>query len=255
MSQVVRIRVVSTAFALLAILLCGSWGYMLLEGWEFGDGFFMTVITLSTVGYGETHELSNMGRWFTSLLIVMCFVGMTTWTAALTSFLVDTDLGGTLVRKRMLKMISKLSGHTIVCGVTLTAEVVIEQLVQSRKDVVVIDEDASKLERLRTRFSRVKTIEGSATNELSLAKANILKASHVVAAMPSEIDNLLISITCKDLREGISVYAESNDPTIANRMRKAGVEEVVCPSHICGSHLSNMILRTRTTDAATLAAC
>lgn len=242
MSEVVRTRLICMACALFGILLCGSWGYMLLEGWEFNDGFFMTVITLSTVGYGETHELSEMGRWFTSLLIVLCLIGMTYWTATLTSFLVDTDLGGTLVQKRMLRMISKLKGHTIVCGTTPLAEVIIARLTRKRKDVVVIDDDTKKLEHIRTRFGRVKTVEGKPTDELCLAKGNVLEASNVVAALPSEIDNLLISITCKDLRETLSVYAESNDATIANRMRKAGVEEVISPSELCGSRVSELIL-------------
>lgn len=242
MHEVIRLRLVSMMFALAGILLCGSLGYMFLEGWDFADGLFMTVITLSTVGYGETHELSQNGQWFTSLLIVFCFVGMTSWTAALTSFLVDIDLGGNLVQRRMLKMISKLKGHTIVCGTTPMAEVVIERLIRKRKDVVVIDDDVDKLEQVRRRFSRVKIVEGSPTDELCLAKGNLLKASNVVAALASEVDNLLISITCKDLRENISVYAQSNNSTIANRMRKAGVEEVICPSELCGSRVSTLIL-------------
>lgn len=202
----------------------------------------MTVITLSTVGYGETHELSPTGRWFTSLLIMLCFVGMTSWTATLTSFLVDADLGGTLVQKRMLKMISKLKGHTIVCGTTPLAKVVIERLMRKRREVVVIDSDTDALDRIRKQFRRVKTVEGSATDELFLAKGNILDAANVVAALPSEVDNLLISISCRDLRDSICVYAESNDATIANRMRKAGVKEVISPSELCGSHLSSLIL-------------
>jgi len=215
---------------------------MFLEGWKFADGFFMTVITLSTVGYGETHELSKVGRWFTSVLIVLCFIGMSCWTATLTSFLVEADLSGNLVQRRMLKMISKLKGHTIVCGATPMAEVIIEKLMRQRKDVVVIDSDETKLEQLSRRFRRIKTVVGPPTDELVLAKANLLESANVVAALSSEVDNLLIAITCKDLREGIAVYAKSNDATIANRMRKAGVQEVICPSELCGAKVLELIL-------------
>ena len=242
MSEVIRVRLITTVSMLLGLLFFGSLGYMFLEGWRFADGFFMTVITLSTVGYGETHELSTVGRWFTSILIVLCFIGMSSWTAALTSFLVDADLSGNLVQRRMLKMISKLKGHTIVCGSTPMAEVVIEKLMRRRKEVVVIDDDSAKLEQLRRRFSRIMTVEGAPTNEFVLAKANVLTAAYVVAALQSEVDNLLISITCKDLREGIDVYATSNDASIANRMRKAGVKEVISPSELCGARVSELIL-------------
>jgi voltage-gated potassium channel len=202
----------------------------------------MTIITLSTVGYGETHELSREGRWFTSGLILLCFVGMTCWTASLTSFLVEADLGGQILQRRMLRMISQLKGHSIVCGTTQMAEAIVERLVRKRKDVVVIDDDKEKLEALRRRFKKIFIVEGPATNELHLAQANVLSAAHVVAALSNEVDNLLISITCKDLGEDIAVYAKSNDATIANRMRKAGVEEVICPSQLCGDRVSDLIL-------------
>ena len=155
MLGVVQLRLVRIILVLMGLLIFGSTGYMVLEGWDFSDGFFMTIITLSTVGYGETHELSQHGRWFTSALILLCFVGMTCWTAALTSFLVDVDLGGNLIQRRMLTMISKLKGHSIVCGTTQMAEAIIERLVRKRKDVVVVDDDKEKLDELRRRFKKV----------------------------------------------------------------------------------------------------
>lgn len=243
MLDVVHLRLLRIVLILLGLIVFGSAGYMVLEGWNFADGFFMTVITLSTVGYGETHELSQYGRWFTSALILMCFAGMSCWTAALTSYLVDADLGGNLLQRRMIKMISDLKGHVIVCGTTQMAEVVVERLVGARKDVVVVDADKEKLEQMRRRFKKkIMTVEGPATNELHLAQANILSADHVVAALSDEVDNLLISITCKDLRENIAVYAESDDLTMANRMRKAGVKSVACPAQLAGAHVSDLIL-------------
>ena len=94
-------------------------------------------------------------------------------------------------------------------------------------------------------------VEGVPTNELNLADANVLNASHVVAALPSDLDNLLISITCRDLNEDIAVYAESNDLTVANRMRKAGVDKVVNPSQLCGMHVSEQILAKKAAPAPT----
>jgi voltage-gated potassium channel len=142
----------------------------------------------------------------------------------------------------MVQVISKLAGHTIVCGSNQMAEVVIERLTRKRKKVVVVDEDKDRLAELQKRYRRIMTIEGAATNELNLADANVLSAANVVAALPSDLDNLLIAITCRDLNEEIAVYAESNDLTVANRMRKAGVDRVVNPSQLCGMHVSDQIL-------------
>ena len=99
------------------IVTAGTLGYTLLEGWTPVDAFYMTIITISTVGYGETHELSGPGRVFTIGFLTLCLFAMSFWTASLTSYLVDGDLKGRLLAKRMLKMISRLKDHTIVCGI------------------------------------------------------------------------------------------------------------------------------------------
>ena len=102
--------------AVASLLTMGTAGYVILEGWPVHDGLFMTIITMSTVGYGETHQLTPAGRCFTTLLIFCCIVGMTYWTASLTSFIVEQDLSGSLARRRMLRMISKLKEHVVICG-------------------------------------------------------------------------------------------------------------------------------------------
>ena len=242
MHSVAAARLFRVLLVMLGIVVIGSAGYVWLEGWPFSDSYFMTIITLSTVGYGETQELSTAGRWYTCALIFCCIVAMTFWTAALTSFIVESDLAGDLSRRRILRMISRLKDHAIICGAGRMAEAVIERLVAKGRDVVVVDEDKERLEELQRRFRKLLVVEGSATNELNLAKANILNAKHVVAALDAEVDNLLISITCKDMGSEVSVFARSNDVTISNRMRKAGVDEVISPSQICGDRVSSLIL-------------
>lgn len=235
-------RLITVFTWLTLIVCCGTIGYMLLEGWGVLDGFFMTVITLSTVGYGETHELTRSGRWFTSALIFSCMVGMTFWTAALTSFIIENDLGGHFQRRRILRMIAKLQNHTIVCGADMMARVIIEKLMQRGLSVVVVDEDEENLESVRKRFHTALTIQGLPTSEMTLAQANILESQSVVAALDSEVDNLLVGITCKDLGKDVTVYARCDTPNIANRMRKAGIDEVISPASICGDRVAEMIL-------------
>ena len=139
-------------------------------------------------------------------------------------------------------MISGLKNHTIVCGAGLMGQVVIEKLLQKKQPVVLIDPNAALLDQLRQRYRQLLTVTGEATNELTLAEANVLEAKHVVAAMDAEIDNLLVVITCKDMGNDIAVYARSNDHTIANRMRKAAADEVISPCQISGERVAAMIL-------------
>lgn len=234
-------RLVKAAYWIIGVLAAGTLGYVIVEKWSIADSFFMTVITISTVGYGETHTLSDNGRVFTSALIFVSLVSMTGWTAILTSFIVECDLGGHFQRRRTARMISTLKNHTIVCGTSLMAQAVVDRLARKRADVVVIDSDTEQLAAIRKRFRHLLVIEGDASNEMNLAKANVLEARNVVAAMDSELDNLLIGITCKDIGSDTVVIAKSNNLAIANRMRKAGIDEVISPSQLGGERATELI--------------
>jgi voltage-gated potassium channel len=235
-------RLARVVFAVAALVMVGTLGYSIVEGWSLADGFFMTVITLSTVGYGETLPLSEEGRTFTATLIFLCLLCMTWLTATLTSILVEDDLSGRRYRRRLLKMIDKLKDHTIVCGSGLMAQAVVERLMRKRASVVVIDSNAEQLAAMKHRFRNLYVVDGDATSELILAEAGLLSAKHVVAALDCDVDNLMIAITCKDMGRDIGVFARSNDTAVANRMRKAGVDEVVSPSQICGDRFAELVL-------------
>ncbi len=238
-------RLLRVCVYVVSILVFGTCGYIIIEEWSVLDSLFMTVITVSTVGYGVSDSISDTGRCFTSLLIVMCIIGMTYWTATLTSFIVEDNLGGRFLLRKTLKMISKLQEHTIVCGSGRMAHAIVERLVRQRVPVVVLDDNQSQLADLGRRFRNLLTVEGCPTNELSLAEANVLNASHVVAATDSEVDNLLIVITCKDMGRDIDVSAQCEDPSIASRMRKAGADDVVSPFQLSGDRISERILAAK----------
>jgi len=238
-------RIFWVAVCLTGVVLGGAIGYTLIEGWSLPDGFFMTAITVSTVGYGETQPLTPAGRSFTAFLIGASVIVMTCWNAALTSFLVDGDVSGRYTRRRNLRMIAELNGHTIVCGTTNMARAVIDRLVRKRVKVVVVGADKEALGELQRSYRRIHTITGCPTSELVLAKANVVKAAAVVAALDSEVDNLLVGITCKDLGTSVRVLARSETSVVANRMRKAGVDDVICPPQICGDRVFDILQQSQ----------
>jgi voltage-gated potassium channel len=224
-----------------AVLLIGTFGYVWIEHWSLGESFFMSVITLSTVGYGETRDLTPVGRLFTSGLIFLSIVGLSCWTASLTSLFVEGDLSGAFRRKKSRKMAAKFTKHTIVCGSGVMAQAVVERLVSKKISVVVVDDDAANLAMMRQRYPGVPIIESSAVDEMALFDANVLNASNVVAALSSDFDNMLIAMTCQDLGTDIKVVARSNDMRIGRRMMKAGVENVICPFQLSGEHAAKLI--------------
>ena len=242
-------RLRTQACLLVAVFALGAFGYWWIEGWPYSDGLYMTAITVSTVGYGETGPLSPAGRSFTAILIFFCVVLMTCFSATLTSFIIEGDLSGRYIRRRMLKMISEMEGHVIVCGADQLAQVVVEQLMRKRNQVVVVDDREDQLKKMKRRFRRLQYVVGKGTCEVALAEANVLSASSIVAAMESDVDNLLITIACKDIGTDISVIARANDAAIANSIRKARVDELISPNVICGNRMAEAVWER--TDAAT----
>lgn len=224
-----------------AVLLAGTFGYVYLERWNVADSFYMSVITLSTVGYGETRELSPTGRLFTSGLIFISVIGLSIWTASLTSLLVEGDLSGKFLNRKAKRMSASFNNHTIVCGSDMMAQAVIQRLSQKGIPIVVVDDASDSLTHLRKRFPQVPVIETSAIDELSLADANVLAAKNLVAALPDDFDNLLVAMTCKDLGTEIQVVARAHDQRIASRMLKAGVDNVICPFQICGEQAASLV--------------
>lgn len=234
-------RLAAIVAAIVILTVIGTIGYTLIESWPIRDGFYMTVITLSTVGYGETQDLSHAGRIFTSAFIFLCLFTMAFWSAALTSCLVEGDLSGSFQERRIRKMISKLEGHTVVCGSCVMAEAVVTRLLRQRKDVVLIDSNEERVDQLKATYRRLLTVVGDPTNELEIAKTNLLEAATAVSVMESDLDNLLVGITCKGLGTNIFVFAKSDNRSIANRMRKAGIDEIIAPSEICGESVTQTI--------------
>ncbi len=235
-------RLILSGSILAGVVLVGTVGYTVIEGWTLLEGLYMSVITLSTVGYGETRELSIVGRFFTLGLIVLSISSLAFWTASLTSVFIESDLSGTNRKRRSIKMAATLQDHTIVCGSNVMAQSIVERLNCKQKPVVVVTDNAAEADVLRRRYRDLVLIEDDPTNELSLASANILMASSVATVLDNDFDNLMIAMTCKELGPHLTVIARSNNPRIASRLHKLGVEQVICPMQMSGNYVAQQIL-------------
>ncbi|MGI9516407.1 MAG: potassium channel family protein [Pirellulaceae bacterium] len=238
-------RIFKLAVVIAALIVIGTVGFVIIEQWPLLDALYMTVITISTVGFGEIRELSPTGRTFTGCLILVSIVCMCCWTAGITSVFVDGDIRGVFLQRRMKRMANRFKNHVIICGSGVFARSILELLYANNHQVAMVCNDAGEAEVIRRQFPDVAVIEKPPTDELALALANLASARCVVAATQADVDNLLISMTCKDLNPQLPVYTYSLEGNLAGRMAKLGVDEVICPYLLGGSRVVELVESTR----------
>lgn len=192
-------RFIGTALFFATIILLGTLGYMGIEGWSAGDSLYMTVITLTAVGYDEVHPLSPAGRIFTSFILAGGITGLGLWFAFLTSFIVELDLTHVFRHKRTLREIKKMKNHIIVCGAGRTGGQVVEELTMAGETFVIIERDKEKVEQILEMLPDLRVVEGDATTDHYLEEAGIAEArasSRVSAQIPTTSSSASRHGTC-----------------------------------------------------------
>lgn len=238
------------------VLMCfvfagGVFIYMYVEGWSFVDSFYMVVITLSTVGFGEIQPLSERGRILTSLLII-CGVG--NFAYIVTSFsrmLVDGQLQKLLWRRKVQRRIDKLENHFIVCGFGRIGGVVVQEILKVSPDVVVIENDPKLVEQLKR--EGILHLAGDATDDGLLVSAGIKRAKSIVTSLTDEAANVYVTLTARQLNPEINIVARANAASHITRLEFAGANKVVLPHMIGGVRMAHSVLRPTVTDFLDLA--
>lgn len=235
------IRLLTALAALIAVAFVGAFGYALIEGWPLFDGLYMTVITIATVGYGETHPLSHQGQAFTILLILLGSGVMLYAVSALTAFIVEGTLGDFFKRIKMEKKIGALKGHHIICGMSGTGRYAIDELLKTGMDFVVIELDPHKISELERRG--ILYVQGDATSDAALHDAGILRAAGLISALHSDADNLLVVLTARELNRDLRIVAKANHEESEHKLRKVGADGVVMPNFIGGLRMASELIR------------
>jgi len=222
--------------------LFGVCGYIFIERWPVLDSIFMTVITLASVGYGETRPLTDNGRIFTILLIIL---GMSTYVygiSTITAFFVEGEVFGVLRRKRMQKKIDALNEHYIVCGASEVAVHIISELKKTCRSFVIIENDEDKIKQLNA-ADEILFINGEPSDDHSLIKAGIMRAKGIVCALPSDKDNLFVVITARSLNSDIRIVTRVIDGTSEAKLRRAGADAIVSTYAIGGLRMASELIR------------
>jgi len=228
-----RKRFIFSSVAIIATVFLGTVGYRALEGWSWFDSLYMTVITLATIGYGETHPLTPAGRAFTIILIVVGVTVLGFLVSILTQAVVETEIASVLGRRRLFKDISQLKDHYILCGAGRVGARIVDELKRKHVDHVVIERDEGVAEKLLTRGHLV--LIGDATDETVLEGARIRSAKALITAASSDAENVYIVLTARGMNPDLYIVARANDLAAERQLLRAGANKVVSPVLI-GSH-------------------
>lgn len=234
-------------FTLLATMALGTLGYVIIEGWSFGDSAYMMLITLATIGYGEVRPLTDAGRLFTSFLILVGVAGLSYTFTIVTGTLFEGHLTRQWERRRMARLVDSLSDHYILCGFGRVGQQIARELLREGEAVVVIDSDQHELDRATALGLAI--VNGNATEDDTLRAAGIERAKGLITAVSGDADNTFITISAHALRPEMPIVARIVRDESAPKLRRAGATHVVSPYAIAGYQMAMLAARSSTVSA------
>lgn len=238
------------AMALLSILFvlgAGTAGYMLIEQWPFEDSFFMTVITVTTVGYQEVGALSPAGRYFTVVLILTGFGIVAYHCTQIAHFVIQGELAQVFGERKMKQRIAELRKHTIVCGYGRMGQTVCDELARHGTPLVVIESEDDLGDLARDENHLI--LRKDAVYDDTLVEAGIKHARALVSVVSRDADNLLITLSARELNHKLHIVSRGESPDIETKMLRAGADVVISPFRLSGKHVAEMVRGTAAPDA------
>ncbi len=228
---------------LVAVILFGIMGYMLIEGWNLFDAVYMTIISITTTGYKEVHPLSDLGKIFTLFVIIFGVVAIAYIGGRLAQFFVESYV---FRRRRMTKQLEMLKNHYVICGFGRMGKKICDELSENNAPFVVIENDENEIENLKD--LGYLHVEGDATDDEALMKAGIKEAKGLVAVLPTEAENVFTTLSARVLNPKIFIVSRAVEEETESKLLKAGANRVVKPYEIGGHRMTQVLLRPGVVD-------
>lgn len=240
------IRIVWAGVVLLTLIVLGTLGFYAIGGdnASWSDAAFMTLITISTVGYGEIVPLHTVGaRWFAGLMAIAGLGVLTFLFTSLTVFFLEKDLDHSLRRRRMEKRIKRLQHHYIVCGFGRVGRNVANELHHTGRHFVAIDPEIARFEENADKFPGLLYLHGDASDDDLLVGADIADARGLFAVTGDDSRNLMIIITARQINPAVRIVARAQEMRNIEKMRKAGADEIIAPDFTGGMRMASAMIR------------
>jgi len=234
-------RFILIALAIAGVLAIGTAGFVLIEGWPVFDALYMTLTTMTTVGYMEIHPLHFWGRVFNTFLILIGVTTILVSLGAVTQGVIEMEFGEVLGKRRTKRMIDKLENHFIVCGFGRVGRGAAAELRHAGVPLVVVDRDPERVERAMT--AGMLAVSADSTRDETLHQVGITRARGMVAALATDADNLFVLLSAKALNPKIYVATRAAEEGAEDKMRRAGADAVFAPYAMAGHRLAQALLR------------
>jgi len=238
--MVVRTKLYISILLLTAVLIIGVVGFIIISDETFIDSLYMTIITMSTVGFGTLHELNQTEKLFTIILIILSIGVYGYSVTALTEYLANDNFFQRLKYKKMHQKIQKLRNHTVVCGYGRNGRQAVVKLKKFNMPCVVIEKNKEILEELDR--NNILYIDGDATGEEALEKAALQNAKSLITALPSDADNLFVVLSARQLNKDFTIISRASYESSRKKLMIAGATNIILPDQIGGDHMASLVV-------------
>lgn len=240
MRELFQRKIVFAVLLLLLVFLTGAITFTLAFGFSIVDAIYMTIITVSTVGFKEVEPLTNAEKLFTSGLIVSSIFIMGYALAVFSEYILSRNNLGNLIQKRVEKKIRKMNDHVIVCGYGRNGQQAVHKLLAYKQPFIVIEKDEEVVEKYYSEL--VSFVLGNANEDEILKKAGIEKASTLISALPNDADNLFVVLSARQLNKDLKIISRATEETTLKKLKLAGANNVIMPDRIGGDHMASLVV-------------
>ncbi|MFV0247811.1 MAG: potassium channel family protein [Tenacibaculum sp.] len=233
-------RLYKATFLSLLILCIGVGGYVFIFNYSLVDALYMTLITVTTVGFGEVHPFGTGEKIFTIGLILTSLLIFGYVASSFSEYLISGKFFYKLKTKKVQKKIKKLQGHTIVCGFGRNGKQALLKLNSYKQEVVVVENNKELIQKLDT--DKVLNVEGNATLDQTLLKAGILNAQNLITVLPSDADNLFVVLSARQLNRKCKIISRASKESSHKKLKIAGANHVIMPDKLGGAHMALLVV-------------
>ncbi|MDB2462775.1 potassium channel protein [Algibacter sp.] len=235
-----RTKIYTAVFLLVVIMLIGVFGYVMISGYSWVDALYMTVITMTTVGFGEVVPLDDQSKIFTIFLILASVVIVGYALSIITEYILSKNDVEEIKHRKMQKKIDSFKKHIVICGYGRNGKQAARKLMAYKKQFIVIEKNKEMEERMQ--LDGVAYVIGNANEDEVLVAAGVDRASCFISALPNDADNLFVVLSTRQLNRKINIISRASNESSYDKLKFAGANNVILPDKIGGDHMASLVV-------------